>query len=285
MGDSTNPDPQHFAAGAGTVLAAIRSDKPLVQNITNTVATNFTANALLAVGAAPAMVDIAEESGIFAAGASALLVNLGTLSHQQRNAARVAVTAADQAGTPWVLDPVAIGTLPFRTDFATELLTSGLSAVRGNASEIMALAGAGRGGRGVDSTAEPATATGAALSVARKSHTIVAVSGAEDLITDGQMTVHVRGGHPLLTQVTASGCALGSLIAAALGTEATGALEAVVGAHIIYGLAAEHAAAQAGGPGTFVPAFLDALASVTPEQVVTAARVRTAPVADAEGQA
>src|SRR5690625_4943173 len=120
--DPRNQDPRHFAAGAATVLAAVRRESPVVQNIANTVAANFTANPLLAVGAAPAMVDIAEESGIFAEAASALLVNLGTLSHQQRNAARVAVTAAGQAGTPWVLDPVAIGALPFRTEFAAELL-------------------------------------------------------------------------------------------------------------------------------------------------------------------
>ena len=285
MDDPRNQDPRHFATGAATVLAAIRRESPLVQNITNTVATNFTANTLLAVGAAPAMVDIAEESGIFAEVASALLVNLGTLSHQQRNAARVAVTAAGQAGTPWVLDPVAIGTLPFRTEFAAELLQSGLSAVRGNASEIMALAGTGPGGRGVDSTAQSDSAADAATDLARAHHTIVAVSGEQDLITDGQSAVYVSGGHPMLTRITASGCALGSLVAAALGTEATGSFEAVVAAHLIYGVAAERAAEHATGPGTFVPALLDALATVTPEQVMTPDRLRIVRAATADGQA
>lgn len=260
---------------AAETLRAIRDQGPLVHNITNSVTPGFIANSLLAVGAAPAMIDIAEEAGLFAGVASGLLINLGTISHQQRDAAREAVPAANRAGTPWVLDPVAIGALPFRTDLAAELLQSGPTAVRGNASEIIALAGAGAGGRGVDSADETTTATPAASTLARDNRMIVAVSGAEDLITDGHVAVHVGNGHRLLTQVTGAGCALGAIVAAALGSrDEIPALHAVAGAHVVFGLAAEQAAERAAGPGSFAVGFLDALATVSPDEVSARARIQ-----------
>ena len=132
---------------AHSVLQTVRETGPLVSCITNSVAANITANVLLAVGAAPAMVDITGEAGPFAAAASGLLINLGTPQPEQRAAALEAATAAGEAGTPWVLDPVAIGSLAHRTALARELIAMGPAVVRGNASEIMALLGAG-GGRG-----------------------------------------------------------------------------------------------------------------------------------------
>src|SRR5690625_1914180 len=142
----TQPNPEDVTQQTAATLTAIRDRSPLVHSITNYVTANFIANTLLAVGAAPAMIDVAEEAGVFAPVASGLLVNLGTLSHQQRDAAREAVPAATAAETPWVLDPVAIGALPLRTELATELVGHAPGAVRGNASEIIALAGAGAGG-------------------------------------------------------------------------------------------------------------------------------------------
>ena len=110
--------------------------------------TNFTANVLLAAGAAPAMVDIVGEAGPFAGVASGVLVNLGTLPSGQPDAMVEAATAAAAAGTPWVLDPVAVGALPVRTALAARLVGAAADVVRGNASEIIAVAGLGGGGRG-----------------------------------------------------------------------------------------------------------------------------------------
>ena len=124
-----------------SALEAVRETSPLVSCITNSVVTNFTANVLLAIGAAPAMVDIVGEAGPFASIASGLLINLGTPTPEQREAAREAATAAVAADVPWVLDPVAVGALVHRTDLARELVTMGPTVVRGNASEIIALAG------------------------------------------------------------------------------------------------------------------------------------------------
>ncbi|MBK0419773.1 hydroxyethylthiazole kinase [Leucobacter sp. CSA1] len=255
----------------------MRRESPLTHSITNNVVPNFTANALLALGAAPAMVDIVGEAGLFAAVAGGMLINLGTPTPEQRGAIREAVAGATASGTPWVLDPVAIGSLPIRTELAHEVAQARPTAIRGNASEILALAGAGSGGRGVDSADSPDSAAPAALSLARRFGSVVAVSGPEDLITDGSVVVRVANGHELLTRVTGGGCALGAVIAAFLAVRGErSALEAVVAAHAVYGVAAEHAASRAEGPGSFAAHFLDALANVTPDEAAAAARIETA---------
>lgn len=276
------PEPVELAEIAGELLSAVRERGPLVQCITNAVVTNFTANALLAVGAAPAMVDITGEAGVFARIADAVLINLGTPAPEQRAAMREAVAAARQAGTPWVLDPVAVGVLPVRTALAVELARLQPTAVRGNASEILALAGAGAGGRGVDAT--DSTDDAAAVAVGLAGHgSVVAVSGAEDLITDGEVVLRVANGDAMLTRMTGGGCALGAIIAAFLAVRGdVCARDAVASAHVVYGVAAERAAAGAAGPGSFAPRLLDALASLSPAEAVAAARVRTE-VADARG--
>jgi hydroxyethylthiazole kinase len=207
------------------------------------------------------MVDAPEEAGDFAAVASAVLINVGTLHARTAEAMRLAARSAAVAGTPWVLDPVAVGGLAYRTGVATELAALRPTVVRGNASEVMALAGVGAGGRGVDSTDSAEDAAKAATQLAARTGGVVAVSGEVDLITDGRRIVRVGGGSPLLTRTTGAGCALGALVAAyvaATGDPLTGA----VAAHAHVALAAERAAATAAGPGTFAPAWLDALDAV-----------------------
>jgi hydroxyethylthiazole kinase len=237
---------------------ALRERAPLVHCLTNTVVQTITANALLAVGAAPAMVDAPQEAGEFAAIASAVLVNVGTVHERTAEAMRLAARAAGEAGRPWVLDPVAVGGLPYRTALAGELAGLRPTAVRGNASEVLALAGAGAGGRGVDSTAGADEAAGAAADRPRRTGGGGAGSGAGDLVTDGTRTVRVGGGSPLLTRTTGAGCALGALTAAYLAVT-DDPLTGVVAAHAHVALAAEVAADLADGPGTFAAQWLDAL--------------------------
>ena len=237
---------------------ALSRSAPLVHCLTNTVVQAITANALLAAGAAPAMVDAPEEAGDFAAIASAVLINVGTVHARTAEAMRLAARSAGAAGTPWVLDPVAVGGLAFRTDLAAELVTLRPAVVRGNASEVMALAGAGSGGRGVDSTDTAEDAAKAAAELAARTGGVVAVSGPVDLVTDGHRTVRVGGGSALLTRTTGAGCALGALVAAYVA--ATGdALTGAVAAHAHVAVAAERAAQSAAGPGSFAAAWLDAL--------------------------
>ncbi len=268
-----------LVAEAADLLARLRSSPPLTHCITNTVVTGFTANVLLAVGAAPAMVDIVGESEIFAGVASGVLINLGTPTPEQRTASREAAGGATAAGTPWVLDPVAIGALPVRTALAHELAALRPTAIRGNASEILALAGESGGGRGVDSVDSTDAAADAARALATRFGSVVAVSGPVDLITDGERIIRIGNGDALLTRVTGGGCALGAVMAAFLGAargSAASALSAVAAATLVYTIAAEHAADRASGPGSFAVAFLDALAEVEPQHLGAAARVEDA---------
>jgi hydroxyethylthiazole kinase len=266
----------HEITGTGTasadVLHRLRERTPLVQCITNAVVTGFTANVLLALGAAPAMTDVPTEAGPFARIASGLLVNLGTPHAEQREAAVEAAHAAREAGTPWVLDPVAVGALPVRTRLAHELVALSPTIVRGNASEVIALATGGAGGRGVDATDEVEAALDAAALLARTYGTVVAVSGPVDHITDGTRFVRVHTGDALLTKVTGGGCALGAVMAAFASTDPD-PLRAAVAATSVYTIAAEVAAEGARGPGSFAVALLDALDAVTPELVAQRERL------------
>lgn len=277
MSDRLRPESEStLAASAAELLSTLRGSPPLTHCITNTVVTGFTANVLLALGAAPAMVDIVDEAGLFAGVASGTLINLGTPTPEQRAASLEAVAGAVAAGTPWVLDPVAIGSLPVRTALAHDLVVSRPTAIRGNASEILALAGLTAGGRGVDATDTTDAASDAALALAARHGSVVAVSGPVDLITDGRRIVRIANGDELLTRVTGGGCALGAVMAAFLGTARTVGIDpltAVASASLVYTVAAERAAARASGPGSFAVELLDALASVGPRDIADTARV------------
>lgn len=247
--------------GPEAALRALRDAVPLTHCVTNAVVTGFTANALLALGASPAMVDIAGEAGIFAGIADGVLINLGTPNPQQQASAREIVAATRR----WVLDPVAVGMLPIRTALAAELVAARPAIIRGNASEVAAVAGGGSGGRGVDSVDDPDSVHAAAADLARRTRTVVAVSGEVDLITDGERVARVRGGDPLLTRVTGGGCSLGATMAAFLGVVEP--FSAAIAASVVHKHAAEAAASVSSGPGSFAVAFLDALAALSPEDL------------------
>jgi hydroxyethylthiazole kinase len=264
--------PDQLLTRTTEALEGLRARTPLVQCLTNSVVVNFTANALLAVGAAAAMVDIPEESGPFAGVAGGLLVNLGTPTAEQRTAMLEAVEAATAAGTPWVLDPVAAGTLPVRTPLANRLRDLRPTVIRGNASEIIAVAGSGSGGRGVDATDDVDGALDAARGLAAATGGVVAVSGPVDAVTDGRQVVRIANGDPLLTRVTGGGCALGAVMAAFAAVESD-PLTATVAAVTVYTVAAELAADRASGPGTFAVHFLDALASIDGAVIRDRARI------------
>lgn len=250
----------------GDALGALREHSPLVQCLTNIVAANYTANVLLAAGAVPAMVDNTAEAGAFARVAGGVLVNLGTPYPDTAQAMTGAVVGAEQGGTPWVLDPVAAGALAWRTTLAHELVAQHApTIIRGNASEVLALAG-GAGGKGVESVDTAEQAVEVAAELARDHHTVVAVSGEVDHVTDGDRLVRLGNGHPLLTQVTGAGCALGALMAAFAAVD-DDPLVAAAAATATFTVAADRAAEQSAGPGTFAAALLDNLASLSPEQL------------------
>jgi hydroxyethylthiazole kinase len=161
------------------------------------------------------MVHAAEEVEDFVAISDALAVNIGTLSPSWVTAMRAAVAKAKALGKPWVLDPVGCGATPYRTKVSVALAALAPSVIRGNASEILSLAGqTGKAGKGVDSLASADDATSAAAVLARRTGAVVAVTGAVDYVTDGASEVAVHAGHALMPLSTALGCALSAVTAA-----------------------------------------------------------------------
>lgn len=239
-------------------LRHFRTHAPLTHCMTNDVVQTFTANVLLALGASPAMVIEAEEAQQFAAIADALLINVGTLTAPRAQAMRLAIESALVAGKPWTLDPVAVGALSFRSQFCQQILSLKPAAIRGNASEILALAGMSAGGRGVDTTDTAASALPAAQTLARQTHAIVAVTGEVDYVTDGQRTHSITGGDPLMTRVVGTGCALSAVVAASCALPGD-RLDNVAVACAIMKRAGSQAAQVSQGPGSFASAFLDAI--------------------------
>ncbi len=265
------PDPAATPEAVAATLAAIRARAPLIHNITNFVVTNSTANALLAIGASPAMVEGADEVADFAARADALVVNLGTMSPPRAAVIRLAVAAARTAGVPWVLDPVAVGAIAPRAALARELLAARPVVVRGNGSEIAALTGE-VGGRGVDSTAGAEAGPDAARRLATEAGVVAAVTGAVDHVTDGRRMIAIANGHPMMTRVTGLGCTATALIGACLAVEADPLTAAAHGLAIL-GVAGEIAVARARGPGSLQMEILDALYRLDADMLRAMARL------------
>ena len=189
-------------------LALLRAKRPLVHNITNLVVMNWTANILLALGASPVMAHALEEVEEFAAMAGALVVNIGTLDAGFVEAMISAAETARKQHVPWILDPVGVGATRYRTETARKLLERKPAIIRGNAGEILALAGEAAGAvKGVDSLAASDASLHAAQRLAKKAGALVAVTGAVDYVTDGERVARVEGGHAMSQQVTGTGCA------------------------------------------------------------------------------
>lgn len=256
-------------------LTAMREATPLVQNITNFVAMNVMANVMLAAGAAPAMVHAREEGAEFAAIASAVSINIGTLDAEWADCMALAAEAAQANGKPWVLDPVAVGATGLRRDTGARLLQFNPTVIRGNASEILALAGADAAGRGVDSADPVAAAEQGARALASKQGCVVAVTGEVDFVTDGTRAARVANGHATMPLITALGCSLTGVVAAFVAASED-AFDATVAALAYYGAAGQVAAETANGPGSFQVAFLDALHNMTPETLDQMGRVTEA---------
>ncbi|MBB3318749.1 MULTISPECIES: hydroxyethylthiazole kinase [unclassified Rhizobium] len=251
-----------FQIPPGTLLNELREHVPLVHCITNYVAMNIAANVLLAVGASPAMVHAEEETAEFAKIAGALTINIGTLSSGWLRGMEAAAIAARQSGKPWVLDPVAHYATSFRRAAADRLIELGPTIVRGNASEIIALAGGAYRGKGVDSGDGVEHAEYSARLLADRHGAIVAVTGAVDFITDGKRAVRIEGGSELMPQVTALGCSLTCLVGAFAAARPDVPFDATVAALATFAVAGELAASRSQGPGSFSWRFLDALATV-----------------------
>jgi len=263
-----------YVERAAEALVELRRRRPLVHNITNYVVMDFSANALLAIGASPVMAHAAEEVREMVGLAGALVLNIGTLSPPWNEAMFIAGQAALARGLPRILDPVGAGATRLRTETALGLLAvTKPTIIRANASEILSLSAAGGETKGVDSTRGVDEARDTAIAIARHSGAVVAVTGAEDFVTDGERRIRVANGHPLMARVTGTGCVCSSL-AGAFAAVQPDAITATIATLIVYGIAGELAAAGEPRPGTFRTRLIDALDEVSPEQVRARARVK-----------
>ncbi|XXQ68680.1 hydroxyethylthiazole kinase [Neisseriaceae bacterium B1] len=259
-------------------LKAIREHNPLIHNITNLVSANFTANGLLAFGASPMMAESPDEMAELARLSSALVLNLGTPSAEKVAAMLAAGEAANAAGVPIVLDPVAVAASQLRRDTVAQLAQQlKFAAIRGNAGELAYLADVDWQAKGVDAGSGSGDLAEIAKKVAQKFDCIAVLSGEVDYISDGKRVMCLHNGTALFPKVTASGCLLSALVGAFLAVaprddDFQAACEAVA----VYTVAGELASHDVfpTQSGTFAWRLLDSLASVQTDDVAKLANVR-----------
>ncbi len=271
---STEDTTKNLIAEIEKAACAVRQNNPMAGSVTNTVTIDFVANAQLAVGGSAAMVYLPDEGEFLVQAGGATYINVGTLLPVYEQTLPAIGKASAKLNKPWVLDPVAIGIGALRTKLLLELKAYKPAIIRGNSSEIIALAGLWdvlgttddmARPRGVDSTDEVEAARGAAVALARFTGGAVAVSGEEDLVTDGVLVARSQGGSDLMNKVTGFGCSLGG-VCAVYATQATpfvAALAAV--AH--YNAAGTRAAKKEDAPASFKVAFIDELYRLSPREI------------------
>lgn len=248
-------------------LEKIRSNSPLVHNITNYVVMNNTANALLAVGASPVMAHAVEEVEEMANIASSLVLNMGTLSEKWIDAMLKAGNTASERGIPVVFDPVGVGATSYRNKAAGQIIEKCKpTVIRGNASEIMALTNENIKTKGVDSTASSNSALDSAKLLAKDTDSVVVISGPEDFVTDGETVISLKNGSSLMPKVTGMGCTSTAIIGAFAAVNSN-TLEATANAMAVMSIAGEIAAEKSEGPGTLQLHILDILHSISEEDI------------------
>jgi hydroxyethylthiazole kinase len=271
----TRDSPANFMDGAipAGLLATVRSERPLIHHITNSVTINDCANITICTGAAPVMAEAPEEVGDMVAAAGALVLNIGTLSAAQVEAMLIAGRRANELGIPVVLDPVGAGATAFRTATAGRLLDAlEIAVLKGNAGEIGVLAGTGGSVRGVDSGGVAGDPVETARECARVTGTVVSMTGAVDVVTDGDRVFLVRNGVPAMDRLSGTGC-MASSVTAAFVAVADDYAVASAAALAALGRAGEWAATSARGPYSFRTALFDEVAGLTAEDLAGHARI------------
>lgn len=265
-----------------SALRAVRTRAPLVQCITNFVTVNDCANILLAAGASPTMAHDIREVEESVAGVQALVLNMGAI--EDADAMVLAGKRANTLGIPVVLDPVAAGVTALRREVAARLLREvRIAVIRGNASEIRAMASGEIGGSGVDVAAVDAVtednlpqAVAMAQTLARRTGGVVAISGPIDVIADGEHAALLRNGCATMSRITGSGCMVTTLAGAFCGALPEEPFRAACAALATMGICGEVAEARrlqnGTGNATFRTDLIDAVFNLTEEQLTKGAR-------------
>lgn len=259
------------------LMQQVKEKEPLVQCITNFVTVNDCANILLSIGATPTMAMDCREVEEAVAKVSALVCNMGAIEHLE--SMLLAGKEANRLHIPVVLDPVGAGGTTLRQEAASLLIQEvQFAAIRGNASEIKAIAGIHSRGRGVDAAKEDIISENSMQKdieifeeLAKRIHTVVAVSGPIDVITNGEQTMLIRNGCPTMARITGSGCMLTTLMGAFCGANEEQIFEAAALAVAVMGIAGELAEEKRiqnkTGNATFRNALIDAIFNITAEQI------------------
>ena len=262
-----------------TTLRAVRETAPLVQCITNFVTVNDCANIILAAGGSPTMAMDAREVEEAVRGVSALVCNMGAI--ESAEAMILAGKEANRLQITVILDPVAAGGTRLRRDASKELLEQvQFSVIRGNASEIRYLAGQQTTGSGVDVSLTDAVTeenlsavVDMTKSLAKKTGSVIAISGVLDVISDGERTAVLKNGCATMARVTGSGCMLTAMIGAFCGAMKEDCFAAACAAMAAMGIAgelAEEMRLQKGtGNVTFRADLIDSIFNLTEEQLET----------------
>ena len=261
----------------------VRKNVPLVHNITNYVTVNDVANILLAAGGSPIMSDDKDDVPDIQTICVGLNINIGTLNSRTIQSMFIAGRKANELGHPVLLDPVGAGASKLRTDTAVDLLKEiKFDVVRGNISEIKTLAIGSGTTKGVDADAADAItdetlpkAVEFLKGLAKKMNTIVAVTGAIDIVTDGEKAYVIRNGRKEMGQITGTGCQLSGLMTAFIVANPDNKLEAAAAAVSAMGLAGEigydHLAPYEGN-STYRNRIIDAICHMDGEQLEKGAK-------------
>jgi len=263
-----------MSVSPGSTLRLIRERKPLVHQITNYVVMNETANATLALGALPVMAHAREEVEEMVGLAGALVLNIGTLSPHWVEAMLAAGKAANSVGVPVVLDPVGVGATGYRTETARRIIGDvDIAVLRGNRGEVATLVGVSAEVRGVESIGTGGEPAELACTAAESLGLVVSVTGPVDHVSDGRSVLAVANGHELLAAVTGTGCMSSALTGCFLAVKREAPLVAAAEALAAFGVAAEDAARDAKGPGSFHVGLYDALANLDLDTLDARARI------------
>ncbi len=249
------------------ILQRVRETKPLIHHITNWVTIYDCANIVRAIGALPVMAHAEEESGDMASIASALVLNIGTLTVEIIKSMKIAGKSANQKDIPIVLDAVGVGATKLRDDKAFELLNEiKINIVKGNASEIARLAGENVKTKGVEATKVEADLIAVARKLSVERNCVTVITGKEDIVTDGTKTYLVKNGHPMLGSIVGTGCMATSVIACFAAVERDYAKAASAGL-ACFCIAGELSASRSKGPGTFKENFYDEIYNLNKETI------------------
>lgn len=268
----------------GNCLDNVRRAHPLVHCITNYVTVNDCANALLGCGGSPIMSDEPAEVADICGICGGLVLNIGTLNQRTIEAMRIARERAAELGHPIVLDPVGAGASALRTEVAGELACAPApTVIRGNMSEMRAVAGAAAATRGVDVNPEDAVrednlaeSARFARALASRLNTVVAITGAIDIVADSARAVAIRNGVALMGSITGAGCMLSAITGAYVTANPNDAFTATVAAIACEGLAGQVAAARmdaSDGVGSFRTYLLDAISTMDAVQLAAGAAI------------